>query len=57
MDHGPPEYREESRREQEPEEVPRAEARQGVALGHMRWVLRISFVLAAIGLVGAWLWL
>jgi|GEM_PF-2676897 len=57
MNSSPPEYRDEHRREQEPEELPRTEARQGVALGHMRWVLRISVVLAVIGLVGAWLWL
>lgn len=58
MDTRPPEYREEDRREEGEEvELPRTQARQGVTYGHMRWVLRISLGLAAIGLIAAWLWL
>lgn len=53
----PPEYRDETDRAQAPDELPRAEARQGATLGHMRWVLRISMVLAALALIAAWLFL
>lgn len=55
MKGSPPEYRDEAHREQDPAHPPPAEARQGATLGHMRWVLRISMVLAAIGLIAAWL--
>lgn len=51
----PPEYRDQPHREEDPEHPPPAEARQGATLGHMRWVLRINMVLAAIGLIAAWL--
>lgn len=45
----------EERRSDEGVELPRTRARQGVTFGHMRWVLRISLVLAALGLLAAWL--
>jgi hypothetical protein len=41
----------------EPEQAPHPsveEARQGMTTGHIRWVLAISFVLAAIALVVVW---
>lgn len=53
----PPNEREDVRRqhgEGKPQISPR-EARQAKKVGHMRWVVRISIALAAIGLVIAWL--
>ena len=44
----------ELRQDQEPPHPSATEARQGATTGHMRWVLRISTVLALVTMLGAW---